>query len=75
MSNEIRMIEILKELKNNHYSTGLKLSFEDENAKLVDSLQFKHIADMAELPVSLKIGGCEARKDLHDGRVLGVKNL
>ena len=69
------MLEVLKDLKANHHVVGLKLSFEDEGALSSEALRFKNIADEAGVPISLKIGGCEARKDMHDARVLGVRRI
>ena len=72
---ENEMLKVLKDLKENHPLAGLKLSFEDEGALEAEALRFKSIADQAGVPISLKIGGCEAKKDMHDARVLGVRRI
>lgn len=69
------MLELLKDLKENHHIEGVKISFEDEGltgelAQIIASVAFK-----AGVAVSMKIGGCEARKDMHDARVLGVNKI
>lgn len=69
------MQNILEVLRDRHHVCGLKLSFEDEGALLPDAQRFVSMADRLGLPVSLKIGGCEAKKDIHDARMLGVKKL
>lgn len=69
------MKNILAVLKEKHHVCGLKLSFEDEGALLPDAERFASIADSVGLPISLKIGGCEAKKDIHDARMLGVKKI
>ena len=69
------MIDVLTDLKNNHHVIGLKLSFEDEGALKSEALRFKNIADECGVQISVKIGGCEAKKDMHDARVLGVRRI
>lgn len=69
------MQQILTVLKDRYHVCGLKLSFEDEGALLPDAQRFVSLADRSGLPVSLKIGGCEAKKDIHDARMLGVKKI
>lgn len=72
---EKNMFELLKDLKENHQVKGIKISFEDEGltgevAQIISSIAFK-----AGVAVSMKIGGCEARRDMHDAKVLGVNKI
>ncbi len=72
---EKNMYELLKDLKENHHVKGIKISFEDEGltgelAQIIASIAFK-----AGVAVSMKIGGCEARRDMHDAKVLGVNKI
>lgn len=73
--NELDMYNFLVDLKENHHVSGIKISFEDEGltgelAQIISSIAFK-----AGVPVSMKIGGCEAKRDMHDAKVLGVNKV
>lgn len=72
---ELKMFDLLKDLKENHKISGIKISFEDESltgelAQIISSIAFK-----AGVAVSLKIGGCEAKRDMHEAKVLGVDKI
>jgi len=74
-STEQKMYNFLVDLKENHHITGIKISFEDEGltgelAQIISSIAFK-----AGVHVSMKIGGCEAKRDMHDAKVLGVDKV
>ncbi|MBR1380670.1 MAG: citrate lyase beta subunit [Alphaproteobacteria bacterium] len=71
---EKRMLESLKNLKQ-HNITGVKISFEDEGltgelAQIITSVSMR-----ADVPVAIKIGGAEARRDIHDAMVLGADKV
>ena len=71
---ERQMLEYLKDLKQ-HNIAGVKISFEDEGltgelAQIITSVSLR-----AGVPVAIKIGGCEARRDLHDAKVLGADKI
>lgn len=72
---EIEMYKTLVDLKKNHNVKGLKLSFEDEGTLSEEAQVFMRIAARADLPVSIKIGGCEAKKDMYDAAVLGAAKI
>lgn len=68
---ELKMYDFLRDLKENHQIAGIKISYEDEGltgelAQIISSIAFK-----AGVHVSVKIGGCEAKRDMHDAKVLG----
>ena len=72
---ETKMYDFLVDLKENHKISGIKISFEDEGltgemAQIITSIAFK-----AGVHVSMKIGGCEAKRDMHDAKVLGVDKI
>ena len=72
---EQKMYDFLVDLKKNHHIAGIKISFEDEGltgelAQIISSIAFK-----AGVAVSMKIGGCEAKRDMHDAKVLGVDKI
>ena len=71
---EKEMFNTLTELKK-HNVAGIKISFEDEGltgelAQIITSISLR-----ANVPVAIKIGGCEARRDLHDAKVLGADKI
>ena len=71
---ERQMLDYLKQLKQ-HNISGIKISFEDEGltgelAQIITSVSMR-----ADVPVAIKIGGCEARRDLHDAKVLGADKI
>ena len=69
------LIKSLKELKLSFGAVGVKAEFESEGATFAEVKILKQIADAAELDFILKIGGCEALRDLKDARLLGIKTI
>ena len=72
---ETNMYNFLKKLKEKHNISGIKISYEDEGltgelAQIISSIAFK-----AGVPVSVKIGGCEAKRDLYDAKILGADKI
>ena len=72
---ELKMYNLLKDLKENHHIIGIKISYEDEGltgelSQIISSIAFK-----AGVAVSMKIGGCEAKRDMHDAKVLGADKI
>lgn len=68
---ERQMLDSLKELKQYNIS-GVKISFEDEGLTGELAQIITRITARADVPVAVKIGGAEARRDLHDAKVLGA---
>jgi len=72
---EKRMVDILKNLKENHYVVGVKAEFEAEGTRLEEALRLKEVVTKAGLDLTIKIGGCEALKDMYDARAIGVTRI
>jgi len=72
---EKRMVEVLKDLRENHYVAGVKAEFEAEGTRMEEALRLKEVVSKAGLELTVKIGGCEALKDLYDSRVIGVNRI
>jgi hypothetical protein len=72
---EKKMVELLKELKEDHHVSGVKAEFETEGTRLTEAMRLKEISLKAGLDFNLKIAGCEAIRDLFDGINLGVDRL
>jgi len=69
------MVDQLKDLKENHYAIGIKAEFEAEGTRLEEALRLKEVVTKAGLDLTIKIGGCEALKDMYDSRSIGVTRI
>ena len=69
---EKKMVETLLDLKENHHVLGIKAEFEAEGTRLEEALRLKEVVTKAGLDLTIKIGGCEAIKDMYDARTIGV---
>lgn len=72
---EKKMITSLIDLKENHHVVGVKAEFEAEGTRLEEALRLKEIVTRAGLDLTIKIGGCEAIKDMLDARIIGVNTI
>lgn len=69
------MVKILEDLKENHHVIGVKAEFEAEGTRLEEALRLKEVVSKAGLNLTIKIGGCEALKDMYEARVIGVSRI
>src|SRR5437667_377823 len=72
---ERRMVDQLKDLKENHHAIGIKAEFEAEGTRLEEALRLKEVVTKAGLDLTIKVGGCEALKDMYDSRSIGVTRV
>ena len=72
---EKKMVETLKDLKENHHVVGIKCEFEAEGTRLEEALRLKEVVTRAGLDLTIKIGGCEALKDMYDSRTIGINTI
>ena len=72
---EHKMVDALKDLRDNHSVTGIKAEFEAEGTRLEEVLRLKEVVMKAELGLTIKIGGCEALRDMYECRTIGVERL
>lgn len=72
---ERKMVDLLKELRDNHSVIGVKMEFEAEGTRLEEAMRLKEVSMSAGLTLTTKVGGCEAVKDMFDASILGTKYL
>ena len=72
---EKQMVELLCELKAEHNCAGVKAEFEAEGTRIEEAMRLKEVSMKAGLGLTLKIGGCEAMKDMFEGASLGTEHL
>ena len=72
---EMKMIDVLKDLRDNHGAKNVKAEFEAESTKLDAVLRLKEACIRADMGFVLKIGGCESIRDMMEARIIGVDYL
>ena len=72
---ELKMVDMLKDLRDNHAVVGVKAEFEAEGTRTEELMRLKEICLAAKVSLTLKIGGCEAVRDMYDARTVGVNYL
>jgi hypothetical protein len=72
---EKKMVQLLRELREDHHVSGVKAEFETEGTRLTEAMRLKEISLKAGVDFNLKIAGCEAIRDIFDAVNLGVDRL
>ena len=71
----IDLKDSLENLGKNYGIIGMKQSFEDEGVLLNDVVAFKRVTEICALQSCVRIGGCEAKRDLYNCIRMGINGI
>ena len=72
---ESRMAGILVNLRDSYGAVSVKAEFEAEGTRLEELLRLVDIGKSVGLPLTVKIGGCEAIRDLLEAKQIGCRYI
>lgn len=73
--NEMKMLDILKKLNQEHGVSEIKAEFENEGSRMDELSRLKDLTSRAGLELLIKIGGVEAITDIYQCLILGVDSI
>jgi hypothetical protein len=73
--NERKMVDILKDLKENYGLLGIKTDFEAEGIRIDELCRLKDVTSKADVGITLKIGRGEGATGIKMGKIIGVNRI
>lgn len=70
-----QMVDILKSLKDDYGCVAVKAEFEAEGSRTDEMIMLCEVLNKADVPLTIKIGGCEAVRDLDQCKLLGASSI
>lgn len=72
---QTRMLDVLKELRDEHGVIAIKAEFEAEGSRTDELVMLNEVVFRADMRLIIKVGGCEAIRDLDQCRILGASGI
>lgn len=72
---EKQMVDLLSRMRDEFNVAGVKAEFEAEGTRSEEAMRLKEVSMKAGLHLTLKIGGCEAIRDMFEAANLGTSHL
>ena len=72
---EKKLLTLIKRMKSRGHIIAVKAEFEAEGTRSDELLRLIEVIFKCDLPLTLKIGGCEAKKDLYEARQFGASYI
>ena len=70
-----QMLEILKELVEEDGCKSIKAEFEAEGSRKDEMILLCEVVDRLDVPLIIKVGGCEAVRDIDQSKLLGASSI
>lgn len=70
-----KMVDILKSLKEEYGCVAVKAEFEAEGSRTDEMIMLTEVLNTVNMPLTIKIGGCEAVRDLDQCKLLGASGI
>lgn len=70
-----RMVEILKRMRDDYGCLAVKAEFEAEGSRTDEMVMLLEVLNTVNVPLIIKIGGCEAVRDLDQCKFLGASAI